>query len=158
MSKQPMKPEKPLSYYSFMEVKKEFEKDMQQYEKDMKQYEKDFIEYEKANEIKKEDRTKNDDDDDEKGARAEKKKKEKDLNAPRRPLSEYFYFAADVREQLKFENPNAGSPEIATLIGEKWKTLNCDARSKYVVLAAEAKKQYEQDIRAYKEKNCKHKD
>lgn len=79
-------------------------------------------------------------------------KKEKDPNAPKRPLAAYFFFAADVREQIKFENPGAGPTVVAKLIGDKWTTTNADGRAKYIIMAAEAKEKYEKEMEEYKSK------
>lgn len=83
-------------------------------------------------------------------AKKKKEKKEKDPNAPKRPLSAYFFFAADVREQIKRDNPGAGPTVVATLIGQKWSATEEAARAKYVQAAADAKAAYDVEVAAYK--------
>lgn len=52
-----------------------------------------------------------------------KEKKVKDPNAPKRPISAYFAFAADKREQIKKENPGFKVTDISKRTGELWKDL-----------------------------------
>jgi len=77
------------------------------------------------------------------------KKKKKDPNAPKRPMSAYFHFLAEHREQIKLEQPEAGVAEIAKRGGEMWRVE--EDKSKWEKLAKKATNKYNIDIAEYKE-------
>jgi hypothetical protein len=57
-----------------------------------------------------------------KGKKTQKKKK--DPNAPKRPMSAYFFFQADVRPEVDKKHPNASVTEKAAIIGKMWSELS----------------------------------
>lgn len=88
-----------------------------------------------------------DSDEDEPPAR--KKKKKKDPNAPKRPISAYFFFASDVRPQIRKENPNLPITEISTLIGQQWRQLTAGDKTEYEEQAEKDKERYDREMAAY---------
>jgi hypothetical protein len=73
-----------------------------------------------------------------------KKKAKKDPNAPKKGLSAYMFFAKEMREKIKEENPEATFGEIGKLLGEAW--AEQEDKSKYEKLAKEDKKRYESEM------------
>jgi len=65
------------------------------------------------------------------GRKKKKRKQERDPNAPKRPLTSYFSFVADIRDDLKKENPDLSVPQLNSLASKKWKDLNPVEKSKY---------------------------
>jgi len=65
-----------------------------------------------------------------------KGKKEKDPNAPRRPLSEYLYYANERRPSLKKEDPTLSFIDATKRIAAEWKIMTPLAREKWTKLAA----------------------
>lgn len=78
-----------------------------------------------------------------------KKKKVKDPNAPKRPITAYFYFAAEKRPEIKEKNPSFGITQIAALIGEQWRNLEDDDKCPYEEQAAQDKERYLRELSAY---------
>lgn len=82
------------------------------------------------------------------GMRKPRKKKEKDENKPKRAPSAYLLFLADVREQIKKDNPGISVTEVTKKAGEMWKELS--DKSKFEEAAAVAKKKYEKEMELYR--------
>ena len=57
------------------------------------------------------------------GAKKRKKGTKKDPNAPKRPMSAYFLWLNENREQIKSDNPGASVADIAKKGGELWREL-----------------------------------
>lgn len=83
------------------------------------------------------------------GKKAQKRKK--DPNAPKRPQSAFFLFCGDRRADIKKENPSFTVGEIAKKLGKLWSEAPKDIKEKYDDLGKLAKKQYEKDLKAYKD-------
>lgn len=77
-------------------------------------------------------------------------KRQKDPNAPKRPLTAYMYYATDMREQVKQENPNATFGDVGKIIGDKWRQLGAEEKKVYEEKAVADKKRYEDEKAAYK--------
>lgn len=45
----------------------------------------------------------------------------KDPNAPKRPLSAFFWYSSDERKKLKEQTPTATVGQLAKILGEMWK-------------------------------------
>lgn len=82
------------------------------------------------------------------GATTAKKRGKKDPNAPKRPLSAFFFFCQEFRSVIKKQNPSYGIGEISKLLGHQWETIG--DKSKYESQAAKDKARYEKDMAAYK--------
>lgn len=89
-----------------------------------------------------------DSDSDDEGA-TRKKKKKKDPNAPKRPITAYFFFASDVRPQIRKENPDLAITEIASLIGQQWRGLTSADKKEYEASASKDKERYDREMAAY---------
>lgn len=70
--------------------------------------------------------------------KVKKARKPKDPNAPKRPLTAYFRFSRDKRDEVKAQFPSLKVTEIAKKLGEMWKTT-------------EDKSQWENEARAERE-------
>jgi len=83
------------------------------------------------------------------GEKKKKAKKEKDPNAPKRPLSAYFFFMEDKRPEFKKENPDASFGELGKLMGAEWQELKASEKKKYEDQNAKAKVEYEKAVKKY---------
>ena len=59
------------------------------------------------------------------------KSKVVDLDKPKRPLSAFFVYCQEQRAQLKTNFPDLKPKEISCKLGEMWKELSDDEKSKY---------------------------
>lgn len=71
-----------------------------------------------------------------------RKKAKKDPNAPKRALSSYMLFAADVRQQITANDPTLPMVEVSKKIGEQWQALEDDEKAPYEAKAAKLKQAY----------------
>jgi hypothetical protein len=76
-------------------------------------------------------------------------RKKKDPNAPKRPLSAYFFFCNEIRNEVRTANPNKKVTEIAQLLAERWRALPDKKRVKYQKMHEEAKVAYESSMNDY---------
>jgi hypothetical protein len=80
-------------------------------------------------------------------------KKLKDPNAPKRPLSSYFFFSNERREKTKkallAEKPEAKVTDVAKALGAAWKDLSPKKKEKYEAMAKEAKEKYTEQMKDY---------
>merc|ERR1712000_712441 len=86
-----------------------------------------------------------------KANQAKKAKKMKDPNAPKRPASAYFLYIADVREDVVEEIGKSDIAAIGKKMGEMWRSLSDEEKSKYVEAANELKAEYQEEMAEYKE-------
>lgn len=70
------------------------------------------------------------------------KKQAKDPNAPKKPMTAYFFFMAQERAVIKAENPTATIGELGKLMGLKWKGLSEEEKAPFNDAAAKAKDDY----------------
>lgn len=75
--------------------------------------------------------------------------------APKKPLSVYFFFADDVRSQVKEQYPDADDFDRAKIIGEKWTSLFPADRLPYYLLQQKAMDKYNKDLLKYLDENFK---
>jgi len=79
-----------------------------------------------------------------------KGKKYVDPNEPKKPYSAYVLFSMTYREELKHKNGNAATlVETNKAVGEAWRLLSADEKSKYVQKAKEDRDVYLRDKAAY---------
>lgn len=90
-----------------------------------------------------------------KGDKSKKRKRSKDPNAPKRPLSAFFWFCNDERPKVRQENPDNSVGEVAKELGRRWNDVGDETKSKYEALAAKDKARYEKELKAYKGKKTK---
>ena len=81
-----------------------------------------------------------------------KKKGKKDKDAPKRPISAYFFYNQERREKLKKEKPNLDNKELIRAMSEEWNKLTDEEKKPYVKKAAEDKKRYVEEMKAYEAK------
>lgn len=79
-----------------------------------------------------------------------KKKRQKDPDAPKRPLSAFFWFCNDERPKVKVTMPDSTVGDVAKELGRRWNECTEDQKSKYEALAAKDKARYEKELKAYK--------
>lgn len=79
-----------------------------------------------------------------------KKKRQKDPDAPKRPLSAFFWFCNDERPKVKATMPDSTVGDVAKELGRRWNECTEDQKSKYEALAAKDKARYEKELKAYK--------
>jgi len=98
----------------------------------------------------------------ENGERTTKKRKvKKDPNAPKRPQTAFFLYAADFRAEVRSGLPDGSTVgEVAKELGRRWGELGDEEKSKYQKNAEVNKAQYEKDMEAYNnglyEKRARH--
>merc|ERR1712154_557540 len=88
-------------------------------------------------------------DEDEDAMKVKLPRKPKDDKCPKRPLTSYFLYAKEVREETKAEFPTKAITEIAKEISKKWKLLTEEEKKPYNDSAASLKEQYKKDIAEY---------
>ena len=117
------------------------EKDKQRYKNEMETYSSSDSDVEVSdNEEKKEKK-------EEKETKENKKKKKKDPNAPKRATTAYFYFMADIRDEVKEEHPDEKPSEHTKIIGKMWREL--DDKSKYEEMNLKDKERYKKEMEEY---------
>ena len=72
-----------------------------------------------------------------------KKKRVKDPDAPKRPLSAFFWFCNDERPKVKAILPDSTVGDVAKELGRRWNECTEDQKAKYEALAAKDKARYE---------------
>ena len=80
-----------------------------------------------------------------KAKKQEEKAKKEAEKGPKRGLSAYMYYTADVRAKFKEENPDAKLGDLAKLMGAKWKTLSAEDKAPYEEKAKEETARYEEE-------------
>ena len=88
--------------------------------------------------------------------KAKKQKEKEDKEAakgPKRGLSAYMYYTADVRPKFKEENPDAKMTDLTKLMAAKWKTLSAEDKVPYEEKAKEDKARYEKEKKEWEANN-----
>lgn len=70
-------------------------------------------------------------------------------NAPKRPMSAFFLYMKDNRENIIRENPSASFTEIPKIGSTQWKALKAAQKSKYVAMAEKEKQRYATEMSTY---------
>lgn len=76
------------------------------------------------------------------GSNGKKKRKKKDPNAPKRPLSAYFIFMGKKRTEVKEQNADLSTAQVAKKLGAMWKTMTPEDKKVYDDEAAKLKADY----------------
>ena len=71
---------------------------------------------------------------------------------PKRPLTAFFIYKADVYDDVKKDNPSLKMTELTKLISEKWGKVDASTKTKYEKKNEEAKEKYEQEKQDYIDK------
>lgn len=77
-----------------------------------------------------------------------KRHPKRDKNAPVKPLSAYVMFAHKVREE--YAGQNISFPDMAKIVGDRWKTVNPEVKEAIENEAAKAKEEYQAAMAVYK--------
>ncbi len=77
-------------------------------------------------------------------------KKEKDPNAPKRPLTAYFFFVKEARKSVVDANPDMKVTEVSKELGRRWRELDEDEKAKYVKMAEKDKARYQREMEKLK--------
>ena len=79
-----------------------------------------------------------------------KSDKKKDPDAPKKPLSAYFYYLQEERNTIRDKFGISSGREFNKKAAEEWKTVPKDVKEKYQMTAFEAKEKYKKDNEANK--------
>jgi hypothetical protein len=82
-----------------------------------------------------------------------KLKRKTKVTTVKRPRSCFMIYMNKNRAEVVEENPKLSVPQIAQLIGEKWKSLTPEERDIYICLAKEERIQYDQKIKEITDNN-----
>jgi hypothetical protein len=77
-------------------------------------------------------------------------KKEKDVNAPKRPLSAFFSFSQTKRQEIQQAHPEWKVGDVAKELGRLWKDMDPSEKKEYEDMSARDKARYEGEMRDYK--------
>ncbi|KAK7696538.1 hypothetical protein QCA50_001196 [Cerrena zonata] len=87
--------------------------------------------------------------DDTDGRKTKRAKKPKDPNAPKRPASSYLLFQNEVRQRLKYDNPELPNNELLSLIAKMWKDMPKEQKDAYEARQKVAKEEWLVNRTAY---------
>jgi len=79
-----------------------------------------------------------------------RKRGKKDVNAPRRPLSAFFFFSQVKRPDVQQGHPEWRVGQVAQELGRQWKDLTETEKKKYEEMVTRDKARYEIEMRDYK--------
>jgi hypothetical protein len=79
-----------------------------------------------------------------------RKRKKKDPNAPKRPLSGFFFFCSDERAAVKAKHPNFSVGEIGKELGLRWGKVSAADKAKFNAKALADRARYERESATYK--------
>ncbi len=68
---------------------------------------------------------------------------------PKKPLSSYFIFAQEIREDEKKKNPNLAPKDLTIGIAEKYRNLGDKEKKMYEEKAKALREQYEKSMAEY---------
>ena len=77
-----------------------------------------------------------------------KAKSQSDHPEIKRPTSSYFIFMKEKREQIKADNPDLNTANLAKKMAEEWKSLDAETKKKWEDLAQVDKDRYEKEKEA----------
>jgi len=77
-------------------------------------------------------------------------KKEKDMNAPKRPLSAFFSFSQTKRQGIQQSHPEWKVGDVAKELGRQWKDMDANDKKEYEEMSNRDKARYEAEMRDYK--------
>jgi len=79
-----------------------------------------------------------------------RKRGKKDVNAPKRPLSAFFFFSKVKRSEVQQAHPEWRVGQVAQELGRQWKDLTEPEKRKYEEMVTRDKSRYEVEMRDYK--------
>jgi len=84
------------------------------------------------------------------GEMKKRKRGKKDVNAPRRPLSAFFFFSQVKRPEVQQGHPEWRVGQVAQELGRQWKELTETEKKRYEEMVTKDKARYEIEMRDYK--------
>ncbi|KAI8985213.1 high mobility group box domain-containing protein [Pilobolus umbonatus] len=78
-----------------------------------------------------------------------KPRKKKDPNAPKGPGNVFFLYCRLERDKMKDEHPTENLGEVTRLLGQKWKSLTQEEKSKYYDMYKRELTEYEEAMKTY---------
>ena len=76
-------------------------------------------------------------------------KPKKDPNAPKRPLTAYFFFINENRAKVKEANPDLKLTQISTELGKRWQGMALKEKAKFEKMAEKDKVRYAKEMEGY---------
>jgi len=86
------------------------------------------------------------------GIKPEKRKKKKDKDAPKGVRNGYMFYVQEHRAKRGKEHPDKEATELTKMIASEWKGLTQSKKQKYLDMAADDKKRYDQAMKEYKKR------
>jgi hypothetical protein len=83
------------------------------------------------------------------GIKPEKRKKKKDKDAPKGVRNGYMFYVQEHRAKRGKEHPNKEAAELTKMIAAEWRELSQSKKKKYLDMAADDKKRYDQAMKEY---------
>jgi len=80
-----------------------------------------------------------------------KRKKRRDPDAPKRAVSAYVWFGHEERPKIQEEFPDIEFKEVGRKLGERWRNLAANDKSRFEDLAKKDKDRYATELAKYKE-------
>lgn len=80
-----------------------------------------------------------------------RKKTDKDLNAPKAPLTGYVRFLNEHREKVRAENQNLPFHEVTKILGNMWSQLPSEQKQAYLDEAEKDKERYMKELEVYQQ-------
>jgi len=77
-------------------------------------------------------------------------KKEKDVNAPKRPLSAFFSFSQTRRQEIQHSHPEWKVGDVAKELGRLWKDMDASEKKEFEDMSGRDKARYEAEMKDYK--------
>jgi hypothetical protein len=75
----------------------------------------------------------------------------KPLVVPKRPLTAFLHFSTSRRDDVKTSHPEASVPDIARLLGHRWRAATDADKTPYVRMAELDKARYEVELKAWQD-------
>ncbi len=72
-------------------------------------------------------------------------------NCSENPLSAYTYFVMEKRPQVSIESPKLSFGDVASKVGNMWRELSSEERTKYERMAREDKERYDKEKQSIQE-------
>jgi high mobility group protein B1 len=75
-----------------------------------------------------------------------KQKKVKDPNKPKRPMTAFFVFSGEFRDEVKAQNPGSKVGDVAKILGERWRAMSDAQKVPYQAKVEADRKRYDAEM------------
>lgn len=82
------------------------------------------------------------------------REKNRPKDCPRKAPTDFFLFRGDHQEKVRAENPGMKMPDIASLMGARWRALTDEQKAPYIERARAAHAEYKVAMTKYKAKKA----